>query len=162
MPLPPISSVGLRMDDSCLRIAVGLHLGTSICAPHIANTVVPRCLHSVYMASTAGLVLAYETLCSQRHHTLLSLSCWSPLRLDPPGLLLSDGKRPDGMTLVPFLAVRSSASLLSQTLYRLVRARTEGSGLVTCAHAFGDFPLDSWGTVLRSVLLGSCVFFTLP
>ena len=33
-------------------------------------------------------------------------------------------------------------------------------GLVTCAHSFGDFPHDSWGTVLPSVLLiGSCVFF---
>ena len=32
-------------------------------------------------------------------------------------------------------------------------------GLVTCAHTFGDFPHDSWGTVLPSVLLvGSCVF----
>ena len=32
--------------------------------------------------------------------------------------------------------------------------------LVICAHTFGDFPHDSWGTVLPSVLLiGSCVFF---
>jgi len=33
----PISLVGLRMDDSCLRTAVGLRLGTSICVPHICQ-----------------------------------------------------------------------------------------------------------------------------
>ena len=32
-----ISSMGLKMDDSCLRIAVGLCLVTSICAPHICQ-----------------------------------------------------------------------------------------------------------------------------
>ena len=36
-------------------------------------------------------------------------------------------------------------------------------GLVTHAHTFGDFPHDSWGTVLpRVLLIGSCGFFTLP
>ena len=54
----PISSMEFRMDDSCLRIVVGLHLGTSICAPHICQHcgVVPRCLHSFYMFSAVGLV----------------------------------------------------------------------------------------------------------
>lgn len=33
----PILSVGLRMDDTTLRNIVGLHLGTTICAPHICQ-----------------------------------------------------------------------------------------------------------------------------
>ena len=30
----PISFMGLRMDDSAVRTAMGLRLGTTICAPH--------------------------------------------------------------------------------------------------------------------------------
>ena len=31
---PPITSLGLRMDDSTIRVAVGLRLGTTLCRPH--------------------------------------------------------------------------------------------------------------------------------
>ena len=58
------------------------------------------------------------------------------------------------------MSTTSIASLASHTIYRLVPARTEGSG--QCAHTFGDFPHDSWGTVFPSLLLvGSCGFFKL-
>ena len=30
----PVSSVGLRMDDDTVRVAVGLRLGTRVCGPH--------------------------------------------------------------------------------------------------------------------------------
>ena len=32
---PPISSVGLRLTNEALRVAVGLRLGANICTPHI-------------------------------------------------------------------------------------------------------------------------------
>ena len=51
----------------------------------------------------------------------------------------------------------SEISLVSSTLYRLVPAWSEGR-----ANTFGDFPRDSWGTVLpRALLIWSCGFFTL-
>jgi len=53
-----ISSVGLRMDDSCWRIAVGLRLGTFICVPHICQhcgaEVSARGLHVLSCRSSEG------------------------------------------------------------------------------------------------------------
>ena len=37
----PISSVGLRMDDDVIRVAVGLRLGTNLCEPHTCTCGVP-------------------------------------------------------------------------------------------------------------------------
>ena len=31
---PPMSALGLRTDDDCIRIAVGLRLGSALCLPH--------------------------------------------------------------------------------------------------------------------------------
>ena len=51
----PLTSVGLQMDDSTLRIAVGLRLGTSICSPHTSASIVgPRLLLVAPTASVAG------------------------------------------------------------------------------------------------------------
>ena len=46
-----ISSMGLRMDDSTVRTAVGLHLGTTIYAPHTCQ----RCGEEVLALGTHGL-----------------------------------------------------------------------------------------------------------
>ena len=31
---PPVSALGLRMDDNSIQIAMGLHLGSALCLPH--------------------------------------------------------------------------------------------------------------------------------
>ena len=36
----PISLLGLRMDDNTMQVAVGLHMGSMICLPHVVVTVV--------------------------------------------------------------------------------------------------------------------------
>ena len=81
----PISSVGLRMDNSTLRIAVGLRLGTAICAPHICQ------LCGAPQATALG-THGLSCKASEGRHRLSR----------------SDGKRPDGMTVVPW----SSGQLL--------------------------------------------------
>ena len=100
----PISSVGLKMDDSTLRIAVGLRLGTTICAPHICQ----HCGAEVSARGTHGLSCKYSEGRHFRHaeindiiHRTLT-TAGIPSRLEPPGLSRSDGKRPDGMSLVPW------------------------------------------------------------
>jgi len=60
-----ISSVGLRMDNSCLRIAVGLRLGTSMCVPHICHCgaeVSARGLHGFSCGSSKGRHMRHSTL----------------------------------------------------------------------------------------------------
>ena len=100
----PISSVGLRMDDCTLRIAVGLRLGTNICAPHICQL----CGAKVTALGTHGLSCGLSEGRHSRHSTINSIihralsTAGIPSRLEPPGLLRSDGKRPDGMTLIPW------------------------------------------------------------
>ncbi len=104
----PVSSLGLRMDDNTVRVAVGLRLGTSICGPH-------QCQHCSVIVDELG---RHALSCRQsegRHqrHTALNdivkraLSSAKILsRLEPPGLVRSDGRRPDGVTLAPWKSGR--------------------------------------------------------
>ena len=100
----PISSLGLRMDSSTIRIAVGLRLGSSLCKPHTCH----HCGAEVDCLSTHGLSCCWSEGCHHRHaavndivHRTLS-SAKIPSRLEPSGLYRSDGKRPDGITMVPW------------------------------------------------------------
>ena len=99
----PISSVGLRMDDDVIRVAVGLRLGSNLCEPHTCTCGVPvdaRGTHGLACKRSAG-----------RHprHGLLNDVVWRamlraqvPSCKEPAGLSRSDGKRPDGVSLIPW------------------------------------------------------------
>ncbi len=53
----PISSVGLRMDDDVIRVAVGLRLGANLCEPHTCTCGVPvdaRGTHGLACKRSAG------------------------------------------------------------------------------------------------------------
>ena len=100
----PISSLGLRMDDDCIRIAVGLRLGTTLCSPHDCC----RCGNEVDHLGTHGLSCRQSEGRHHRHaavndiiHRALS-TAKIPSRLEPSGLYRSDGKRPDGASVVPW------------------------------------------------------------
>ena len=103
----PISTCGLRLDDEAVRIAVGLRLGTVICHPHSCP-----CGTLVTAEGSHGLSCRLGPGRQARHAVLNDLICRGliqagiPAVKEPPGLSRSDGKRPDGLTLIPWRSGR--------------------------------------------------------
>ncbi len=100
----PISALGLRLDDDAIRVAVGLRLGSPLCRPHLCQ----HCGTEVDQLGHHGLSCRKSEGRHYRHaaindivHRALS-SAQVPSRLEPSGLSRSDGKRPDGVTMVPW------------------------------------------------------------
>ena len=91
------------MSNETIRVAVGLRLGAKLCEPHQCTCgalVNARGLHGLSCRRSAG-----------RHarHSLLNDTIWRAFNKagvqstkEPTGLLRSDGKRPDGVTLIPW------------------------------------------------------------
>ena len=92
----------LTYTDEAVRVAVGLRLGLDLCVPH-------EC-HCGSMVDARG---AHSFVCKRappsrtaRHHALNDLiprgfaSAGFSVTKEPTGLFRSDGKRPDGLTLV--------------------------------------------------------------
>ena len=100
----PVPSLGLRLDDETTRVAVGLRLGTSLCRPHQCT----HCGAEVDHLATHGLNCRWSEGRHPRHaavndviHRSLT-SANIPSRLEPSGLYRSDGKRPDGCSIIPW------------------------------------------------------------
>ena len=94
--------MGLQLDDASVRICVALRLGLPVCAPHDCK----HCGASVCSLGLHGLSCKRGSLRFHRHvalndviHRSLSYA-GIPACLEPSGLLRSDGKRPDDLTLV--------------------------------------------------------------
>ena len=99
----PISSCGLRLDDDAVRVAVGLRLGTRLCAPHTcvcSAAVNPSGIHGLSCKKDNARILRHNALNDIIHRSLLRASV--PAVKEPPGLVRSDGKRPDGATQIPW------------------------------------------------------------
>jgi hypothetical protein len=99
----PISSCGLRLDNEMIRVAVGLRLGVNLCDPHVCPCGVAvdcRGTHGLSCKRSAGRTARHSHLNDIVHHALVRASV-SSVKV-PVGLSRSDGKRPDGLTLVPW------------------------------------------------------------
>ena len=99
----PIASCGLLLEDEAIRVAVGFRLGAKTCEPHICP-----CGAQVDALGLHGLSCRRSSGRTSRHHNLND-TIWRALSRagipsvkEPVGLSRSDGKRPDGMTLVPW------------------------------------------------------------
>ena len=96
-----MSALGLRMDDDTVRIAVGLRLGAPTCGPrqcrHCSVEVDVFGRHSLSCKKSEGRHFRHSALNDIVKRGLSAAHI--PSRLEPTGLLRSDGKRPDGVTL---------------------------------------------------------------
>ena len=99
----PISSCGLRLDDEAIRVSVGLRLGVNLCVQHTCPCGAP-----VDCTGIHGLSCRLAFGRQARHHHVNDIiwramsSAGVPSTKEPVGLLRDDGKRPDGMTLIPW------------------------------------------------------------
>lgn len=106
----PLSSIGLKLDDSSVRIAAGLRLGSPLMFPHTCicgGTVEHNGLHGLVCRQSAGRHSRHNAVNEVIQRGFSQAGILSDR--EPVGLVAADGKRPDGVTLVPWSKGRSLA-----------------------------------------------------
>ncbi|XP_055347966.1 uncharacterized protein LOC129595079 [Paramacrobiotus metropolitanus] len=99
----PAASLGNFLNDTTLRIAVGLRLGVPITTPHRCNCgewVDSRGYHGLSCKKSRGRKSRHSCLNATLKRAFASAGIET--ELEPPGIFLANGKRPDGVTLVPW------------------------------------------------------------
>ena len=97
----PISTLGLKLDPMSLKVASGLRLGSPLCHPH-------KCICGVMVEPNGrhGLTCKMQMGRRSRHDQINDLIRRAlvqgkvPAVNEPSGLSRSDGKRPDGLSLI--------------------------------------------------------------
>ena len=98
----PVASLGLRMDNEAVHIAVGLRLGLPLCRPYQCV----QCGSQVDKLGTHVLSCRYSKGRHPHHAGVNNVikrsldAAQIPSRLEPTGLYRSDGKHPDGASIV--------------------------------------------------------------
>ena len=99
----PVANCGLKLDDEAVRVAVGLRLGLNLCVPH--NCI---CGSLVGADGIHALVCKHAPSRTLRHWSLNDIvwrtftAAGIPAIKEQQGLSRTDGKRPDGQTLIPW------------------------------------------------------------
>ena len=104
----PISSCGLRLDDEAIRVAVGLRLGINLCQPHqcpCGTLVDTRGTHGLACRRSSGRMARNHNINDLIYRGLIRAGV--PSTKEPSGLSRTDGKRPDGLTLIPWQCGKS-------------------------------------------------------
>ena len=99
----PSSTIGTMMDDASFRLATGLRLGAPCVAPHrchCGEAVDNLGHHGLSCSRSAGRIARHASINDIIRRAFASAGV--PAVLEPNGLVRDDGKRPDGMTLVPW------------------------------------------------------------
>jgi hypothetical protein len=99
----PIPTLGNLLDNDALRVSIALRLGAKVCNPHRC-----RCGKNVDVHGRHGLSCKKSGGRYSRHASLNHIvqralnSAQVPSILEPPGLERENGKRPDGLTQIPW------------------------------------------------------------
>ena len=99
----PNSRDGTRLPDQALSIAVGLRLGLSVAAPGLCScgsVLDAQGDHALSCNRGVGRGARHKELNDRVRMSLAEAGCVS--QLEPAGLTRTDGKRPDGVTVLPF------------------------------------------------------------
>lgn len=99
----PVSSLGLKLDNSSLRIACGLRLGSHLCHQHtcICGTSVDSLgRHGLCCKKSAGRHPRHSHVNDLIKRALISAD--HAARLEPRGLIADNDLRPDGITTFPY------------------------------------------------------------
>jgi hypothetical protein len=99
----PIAACGLKLDNEAIRVAVGLRLGINLCEPHVCpcgTQVDARGIHGLACKHSAGRIMRHQQLNDLVWRALGKADI--PSQKEPSGLSRTDGKRPDGITLIPW------------------------------------------------------------
>ncbi|CAG9814103.1 unnamed protein product [Phaedon cochleariae] len=99
----PIPSLGNFLDDNCLRIPVALRLGAALCCSYeciCCTEVDVYGHHGLSCNKSSGRYMRHSAINDVIKRALISGNVQSIL--EPPGLCRDDGKRPDGMSLIPW------------------------------------------------------------
>jgi hypothetical protein len=101
IPSPYIDTL---LDNTSFQVCIGLRLGCNPCTPHICkcNAKVDEIgIHGLSCPKSSGRFSRHTEINSIINRSLTSIHVNSTL--EPNGLSRNDGKRPDGMTLVPWI-----------------------------------------------------------
>ena len=99
----PSANLGTLLDDNSTRICVGLRVGAKIVAPHTCVCGQPVSAdgsHGLSCTRSAGRWTRHSQINETFSRALRSAHI--PNLREPPGMCRSDGRRPDGVTLIPF------------------------------------------------------------
>lgn len=91
------------MDDSTFKVAIALRLGCKLCQPHscvCGSTVDTYGHHALSCIKSPGRFSRHFMINDIIKRALVSAGI--PSILEPTGLSRSDGRRPDGLTLIPW------------------------------------------------------------
>ena len=100
----------MRLDNEAVRISVGLRLGCRLAEPHTCvcgKQVDARGLHGLSCLKSAGRTTRHNFFNDVIYRALNKAGV--PSIKEPSDLLRSDGKRPDGLSQIPFGAGRCVA-----------------------------------------------------